>query len=138
MEVVDKTWYKELEDPDAFYTNFTALKLLHRLTKFCSSLHTVDAVEIPQLMKTLFTDADGILQFINAMEAAQQKYKRTKLEIQDEYMNSVALKLLLKSGEYETETREWLKLPDDQQTWLAWKTTFMEVYVVKWRSEAAR
>ena len=82
-------------------------------------------------MKTLFTDADGILQFINAMEAAQQKYKRTKLEIQDEYMNSVALKLLLKSGEYETETREWLKLPDDQQTWLAWKTTFMEVYVVK-------
>ena len=32
IEVVDKTWYKELEDPDTFYTNVTALKLLDHLT----------------------------------------------------------------------------------------------------------
>ena len=57
-------------------------------------------------MKTLFANSDGILQSINTMEAAQQKAKRAKLVIQDEYMHAVALKLLLKSGEYETETRE--------------------------------
>ena len=28
MAVVDETWYKELEDPDTFYTKVTALKLL--------------------------------------------------------------------------------------------------------------
>ena len=28
MEVVEKNWYKELEDLDTFYTNVTALKLL--------------------------------------------------------------------------------------------------------------
>ena len=28
MDVDDKTWYKELEDCDTFYTNVTALKLL--------------------------------------------------------------------------------------------------------------
>ena len=67
MEVVDKTWYKDLEDPDTFYTNGTALKILDHLTEFFSGLHTVDAVDIPQLMKTLFTDANGIPQFINAM-----------------------------------------------------------------------
>ena len=32
IEVVDETWYKELEDPDTFYTNVTALKLLDHLT----------------------------------------------------------------------------------------------------------
>ena len=32
MEVVYETWYKELEDPDTFYTNVTALKLLDHLT----------------------------------------------------------------------------------------------------------
>ena len=53
-------------------------------------------------MKTLFNDADAIPQFINAMEAAQQKSKRAKLNIQDKYMQAVALKSLLKSGEYET------------------------------------
>ena len=42
------------------------------------------------------------------MEAAQRKSKRAKLVINDEYMHDVALKLLLQSGEYETETREWL------------------------------
>ena len=35
MEVVDETWYKYLKDPDTFYTNVTALKLLDHLTKFC-------------------------------------------------------------------------------------------------------
>ena len=100
-------WYKELEDPDTFYTNVTALKLLDHLTEFCSGIHTVDAVDISQVMKTLFRDAEGIPQFINAMEAAQQKSKRAKLVICDEYMHAVALKSLPRSGEYETETREW-------------------------------
>ena len=69
-------------------------------------------------------NADGILQFINAMEVAQRNSKHTKLKIQDKYIHAVALKLLLKSGYYETETREWSKLPNNQQTWTAWKTMF--------------
>ena len=60
MAVIDKTWYKELEDPDTFYTNVTALKLLDHLTKFCSGLHTVNAVDIPQVTKTLFSNSEGI------------------------------------------------------------------------------
>ena len=98
-----------------FYTNIMALKLLDHLIEFCLGLHTVDDVEILQLMKTLFNNADGILQSINVMEAAKWNYKRAKLEIQDKYMHAVALKSLLKPGEYETETREWSKLPDNQK-----------------------
>ena len=97
-------WYKELEDPDTFYTNFTALKLLDHLTEFCSGIHTIDAVDIPQVMKTLFTDAEGIPQFINAMEAEQQKSKRAKLVIHDEYMNTVTLKIAASIQWVQTET----------------------------------
>ena len=53
MEVFDKTWYKELEYPGTFYTNVTALKLLDHLSKFCLGLHTVNAMDIPQLIKTI-------------------------------------------------------------------------------------
>ena len=113
MAVVDETWYKELEDPDTFYTNVTALKLLDHLTEFYPGLHTVNEVDIPQVMKTLFKDDEGIPQFINAMESAQRKSKRAKLVIHDKYMHAVALKSLLRSGEYETETRDWSKLPED-------------------------
>ena len=83
MTVVDKTWYKELEDPDTLYTNATALKLLDHITELCLILHTVNAVDIPQVMKTLFSDAEGIPQFINAIEEAQRKSKRAKLVIHD-------------------------------------------------------
>ena len=98
MAVVDETWYKELEDPDTFYTKVTALKLLNHLTEFCAGLHTVDAVDIPQIMKFLYRDLEGVPQLINTMEAAQRKSKRAKLVINNEYLHAVALKLLLQLG----------------------------------------
>ena len=138
MTVVDETWYKELEDPDTFYTKVTAIKLLEQLTEFCSVLHTVDAVDIPKLMKELYKDSDGVPQFINAMEAAQRKSKRAKIVINDNYLHAVALKFLLRSREYETETQEWSKLSEADQTWDDWKTKFRAAYVAKRRSEAVR
>ena len=116
----------------------TAIKLLVYLTEFCAGLHTVDTVDIPQLMKELYKNSDGVPQFINAMEAAQHKSKQEKLVINAEYLHAVALKSLLRSGEYETETREWLKLPEAEQKWEDWKTTFRAAYVAKRRSEAVR
>ena len=107
--------------PEYFYTNVTSLEILNHLTVFFVCIHTVDAINTPQLMKTLFTNTDGIPQFINAMEAVQRKSKLAKIIIQGKYMHAVALKLLLQSGEYETETRYWSKLPDNQQTWTAWE-----------------
>ena len=53
-------------------------------------------------------------------------------------MHAVALKLLTHIGDYETETREWLKLPEDQKIWTACKTTFQVDYIEKRRAEAAR
>ena len=53
-------------------------------------------------------------------------------------MHAVALKLLLQSAEYGTETQEWSKLLEDRKTWLEWKTNFREAYVSKGRTEAAR
>ena len=131
-------WYKYLEDPDTFYTKVADLKLLDHLIEFCAGLHTVDAVDIPQLIKPLYKYLDGVPQFINVMEAAQRKSKRAKLVINDKYLHAVALKSILQSGEYETETREWSKLPEDKQTLADWKTTFCAAYVAKRRSEAAR
>ena len=70
----------------------------------------MDAVDIPQVMKTLFINAEGIPQYINVMEAVQRKSKCAKLVITDEYMHDVTLKSLLQSGEYKMETQEWSKL----------------------------
>ena len=95
-------------------------------------------MDIPQLTKELYKDSDGVPQFINAMEAAQRKSKQAKLFINDEYLHAVALKSLLQSGEYETETREWLKIPEADQTWEDWKTMFRAAYIAKRRLEGVR
>ena len=99
MEVFDETWYKDLKETDTFYTNVAALKIPDHLTKFCLGLHTVNAVDIRKLKKTLFDDVDGIPQFINAMEAAHKKSKRAKLTIQEKDMQAVSIKLIFKLGE---------------------------------------
>ena len=78
MEVVNETWYKYIEVPDTFYTNATALKILDYLTKFCLRLHTIDAVDIPQLIKMLFTNANGIPQIINANGSGAAKFQAGK------------------------------------------------------------
>ena len=72
------------------------------------------------------------------MEAAQRKSKRAKLVINDEYLHAIALKSLLQSGEYEIETHDRSKLPEAEQTWEDWKTTFRAAYVAKRRLEAVR
>ena len=72
------------------------------------------------------------------MEAAQRKSKRTKLVIHDNYMHAVALKLLLQTGEYATETQELSKLTEDEKTCSECKTTFREAYGANRRAEAAR
>ena len=66
----------------------------------------MDAVDIPQLMKSLYKYSNVVPQFINTMEAAQRKSKHAKLFINNKYLHNVALKSFLQSGEYETETRE--------------------------------
>ena len=75
MAVVDNTWYKQLKDPENFYTKVTALKLLNHLTEFCAGLHTVDVVDITQIMKSLYKYSEGLPRFINAMEAAHHTSK---------------------------------------------------------------
>ena len=129
---------EELEVRHLRIEGIGVLELLDHLPEFCAGLHAVDAVDIPQLMKELYKDLDGVPQFINAMEAAQRKSKRAKLVINNEYLHAVALKSLLQSEEYETETREWLKLPEADQTWGYWKTTVCAEYVTKRRSKSVR
>ena len=50
MSVIEDTWFKEIEDPDNFYTEVTTIQLLDHLTEHCSDIHVIDAVDIPHIM----------------------------------------------------------------------------------------
>ena len=70
ISVVYDTCYKELDDAGTFYTNVTAQQLLENLEDHCTGLHAIDAVDIPSVMHKFWTEAEGVPQYINIMEAA--------------------------------------------------------------------
>ena len=48
---------EELEGCELCLEGVRVLELLGHLTEFCAGLHTVDAVDITQLMKLLYKDS---------------------------------------------------------------------------------
>ena len=40
--IVDETWYRELENLETFYTEFTALELMEHLRKRSGCYHAID------------------------------------------------------------------------------------------------
>ena len=105
MSVIDETWYKELEDADKFYTNMTAQQLLEHLEDHCTGLHSIDAVDIRFFMQTFWTDAEGVPQYINRMEAAHKKSVRTLLPVTDVFMQTISFGAFLTSVEYPNNMR---------------------------------
>ena len=65
--IIDKTWYRELENSETFYIEVTAFKLMDRLLKFSGGCHTIDAVYIMSDMKQYFDEAESIPVYINMM-----------------------------------------------------------------------
>ena len=49
-------------------------------------------------MQTFWTEAEGVPQYMNIMEAAQKKYVRTPLPVTDAVMQVIAFMAILASG----------------------------------------
>ena len=113
----------------------TTIQLLDQLIDHCYGIHEIDAVDIPHIMRSFYKEAKGIPQFINMMEAAQSKANRANILITDKYIHALALQTFFASNEYEVDTREWEKLPAQEQTWKEGKKKFCVEYAEKKRGE---
>ena len=89
-------------------------------------------------MRSLYKEAEGIPQFINMMEAAQSKANRANILITDKYIHALALQTFFASNEYEVDTREWEKLPAQEQTWTECNKKFRAAYDENQRGEKSR
>ena len=66
-------------------------------------------------MQTFWTEAEGVPQYINRIEAAQQKSVRTPLPVTDAVMQAIAFRDILASGGYPDNMREWQNLMSADQ-----------------------
>ena len=96
--VVEDTWYKELKDPEMFYTDVTANDILKHLRARSGGLHTIDIIDLTAEMVGYYATAKGIPEYINMLEDAQLKDKRAKLPITNETLVAIATKAILSTN----------------------------------------
>ena len=56
-------------------------------------------------MQTFWTEAEYVPQHINRMEAAQKKFVRTPLPVNDAFIQAINFRSILASGEYPDKMR---------------------------------
>ena len=100
--------------------------MLDHLQSICGGLHTIDVLALQNEMKEYHKDSEGILEYRNALEAAQKKSKRgtgNKL-ITDETLLLIATNAMLKTGAHPRTTDKWEYLDAAAQTRNVWKTAY--------------
>ena len=77
-------------------------------------------------MQEYHTDREGILEYINSLEAAQKKSKRGTGNnyIMDVTLLLIATNAMLKTGAHPRTTDKWEYLDASAQTWDAWKMAY--------------
>ena len=100
LHTVDKTWVLELKNEETLFTQVIPRQLLDHLQSICSILHAIDILVFHNKMQEYHKDSEGILEYINALKAAQKKSKRGTVNnlITDKTLLLIATNTLLKTG----------------------------------------
>jgi hypothetical protein len=80
-------------------------------------------------MMGYYADAEGIPEYINALEDAQRKLRRAKLPMDDANLLAMASTAVLASQHFPRATDDWEALPDDAKTWTEWKIRYRAAHI---------
>ena len=72
LHTVDEAWVLKLKDEETLFTQVTPRKLLDHLQPIYGGLHAIDVLALQNEMQEYQKDTEGILKYINALEAAQK------------------------------------------------------------------
>ena len=98
--VAEVTRVLELKDEETLFTQVTPRQLLDHLQSICGGLYAINVLALQNEMQEYHTDSEGILEYINALEAAQKKSKRGtgNNQITDETLLIIATNTMLKKS----------------------------------------
>ena len=75
IATVEDTWIREHHDPVTMYSYVSPCTLLDRLCGSCTGHHSLDVLVLQNSIHTMHKDAEGIPEYINALEDAQKRSK---------------------------------------------------------------
>ena len=126
VHCVEDTWIRELRDPITGYAHVPPLDIMDHLWKTCSGLHSIDVLALRTKMLTMHEDAQGIPEYINALEDAQKRSARagSKMAFTDTDLMLVAMTALYSTEQFPRATEKWEDMDESKKTWGAWKTLY--------------
>ena len=86
---------RELHDPDIFYAAVPPRDLLDHLQLSCGGLHALDVLALQNDMQRFHLDAEGMPEYINALEDAQKQSRRAHNDITDATLLLMATNVML-------------------------------------------
>ena len=126
LHAVDETWVLKLKDEETLFTQVTLIQLLYHLQSICRGLHDIDVLALQNEMQEYHTDSKVILEYINALEATQNKSKHGtgNNPITDTSLLVIAMNAMLKMGAQPRTTDKWEDFDASAQTWDVLKTEY--------------
>ena len=76
LHAVNEMWVLELKDKETLFMQVTPRKFLDHLQSICGGLQAIDVLTLQNEIQEYHKDSEGILEYINALKAAQKKSKR--------------------------------------------------------------
>ena len=120
MANVNKTWMKPLRDPTSYYNNVKAYTML----EFSGGVHDVDLATLPADMLHYYATAEGIHEFILALEYSREKLECGGVPMSDATLLATAHSQVMGSLHYPEASRECERLTPAAKTWVAWQAHF--------------
>ena len=126
LHEVNETWVLELNYEETLFTQVTPRQFLDHLQSICGGLHAINVLTLQNETQDYQKDSEGIIEYINTLEAAQKKSKRGTVNnlITDETPLLFATNMMLKTGAHPQTTEKWEDLDVAAQTWNAWKMAY--------------
>jgi hypothetical protein len=109
------------------------MQLITHLANNCCGLHPAELINLPTQMLSFYTEADGIPEYINMLEDAQQKLEQAKLPMSDEQLLAIATTSVLASGHFPRPTNNWEAKAPTNKTWLNWKHHYCAAHTTRCR-----
>ena len=127
-DIVDETFYKDLEDPVSLYNKITAAELIEHLRINCGGVEPEDLVSLHAAMSSYYATCDGIPEYMIMLEKARLKFARADLPMSDKQLLIIANASVYGSQDFIRASEDWERLPAGNKTWTAWKTTFLRAH----------
>ncbi len=130
ISVVEDTWIHELRDQITFYATVTPRALLAHLWATCSGLHALDLLALQNDMQQYHLKYEGVPEYINALEDAQDLWSRADKTnpITDGTLVLYASTAFLANQRFPRTNERWEELPKSCKTWAKWKEIYKDAH----------